>query len=74
VTRPVHVADGRDTAVVLATPVKLATPTSFNTLCVLIPGVLFATSRIPSSTSGAIDLGHPLLATKGAKFPCSQRQ
>jgi hypothetical protein len=49
VTRPVHVADGRDTATVLATPVELATPTSFNTLCLLIPGVLFTTSRIPSS-------------------------
>jgi hypothetical protein len=35
---------------------------------VLIPGVSFL------STSGVIDLGHPLMATRGAKFQCSQRQ
>jgi hypothetical protein len=45
-----------------------------DTLLVLIPGVPFTTSRISSSTSGIVHLGHPLLATQGAKFPCSQRQ
>jgi hypothetical protein len=54
VTRPVHAADGRDTAVVLATlqTVKWVTPTCIDTLHVLIPGVPFTTSRISSSTSG----------------------
>jgi hypothetical protein len=76
VTRPVHASDGRDTAAVLATlqAVEWETPTCIDTLRVLIPGVLFTTSRISSSTSGVVYLGHPLLATRGAKFPCSQRR
>jgi hypothetical protein len=40
---------------------------------VLIAGVSFATSRISSSTSGVVELGYPLLATLGVKFPCSRR-
>jgi hypothetical protein len=50
------------------------TLTCIDTLCVLILGVLLRTPRISCCTSGVIDLGHPLLATRGAKFQCSQRQ
>jgi hypothetical protein len=74
VKRPLHTADGRDCYCSHNTlqAVERATSTRIDIFCLLISGFSFTTSRISSFTSVVVDLGHPLLATQCAKFPCSQ--
>jgi hypothetical protein len=77
VTRSLHAADGRDTAVLTTFSRQLnerSTLTCIDTFCVLIPGVSFSAFRISFPISGVVNLGCLQLATQSAKFECSQRR